>query len=85
MKAIWKYPLPHPVTQIKMPATARVLHVGVQNDVPTMWVEVPQDEPSVVRTFLGVATGGFVEEGATYCGTAAGVADWMVFHIYERS
>ncbi len=85
MTTIWKFVLTEPVTEIELPATARVLHVAAQDEMPTMWVQVPLDEPKVKRTFIGVPTGGVVEDGATYCGTSTGVDGWKVVHIYERA
>jgi hypothetical protein len=61
MKAIWKFPLPpgsflQPL-YASMPADARVIHVGVQAGIITLWAEVDTGAPYAYRTFRVYGTG----------------------------
>jgi hypothetical protein len=82
MKSIWKYPLVlsgGPQTMF-MPAGARVVFVGEQNDRPVMWTEVGGGEPDTCRVFRIFGTGQPIP-GGEYVGTA--ICGRFVWHVYE--
>lgn len=86
--AVWKYPLEVPLTTVAMPMGARVLHVGAQGDVVTLWALVEPDRKLLDRQFLVVGTGWEFDLGhpvpdAEYRGTALR-RDGLVFHVFER-
>ena len=59
IETIWKYPIDiEDSIQIRMPLGAKVLHVGVQDGVPTIWARVrPGDDDTELRHFTVVGTG----------------------------
>jgi hypothetical protein len=91
---IWKYEIPmdKDIT-INMPKWAQILHIGMQNGVPCMWVEIPSDSfytnSEVVyedRNFTIIGTGW--EFGRMEIGNAGiYVGTWQnppfVWHLYE--
>jgi hypothetical protein len=83
-RSIHKFALPMPVNAIYVAKGARVLCVQNQDNLPCIWFEVDPDAPDERREFITVPTGGLVDLGAEYVGTAHGVEGWLVFHIYER-
>jgi hypothetical protein len=83
-RSVHKFPMHAPVLRCEVRRGARVLCVSTQDNVPCIWFEVEPDAPDESREFIGVPTGGAIEPGAEYVGTAHGIDGWMVFHIYER-
>lgn len=83
-RSVHKFTISEPVTRCDVRREARVLCVQTQDNNPCIWFEVNPDAPDERRDFIAVPTGGEVEPGAVYVGTAHGIGGWMVFHIYER-
>ena len=86
-KTIYKYPLDLPVKSYWMPIEAKIIALATQHGVPTLWceVDVAPTTRMTERIFVGVPTGGVVEDGDVYLGTAHEVEGIdLVFHIYER-
>jgi len=85
-RTIYKYPLPQPVMDLDLPVGAKVVRVGTQNFLPTLWIEhAMEPEQTEKRTFIGHGTGHPIPPGEVYVGTAHNVEDeGLVFHIYER-
>lgn len=83
-RVVLKWPMPKAVMDFDMPADAQVIDVATQHDLPTLWTLSSQFGPRRQRTFLRQGTGAPFEEDAVYVGTAHGVDDWLVFHIFER-
>lgn len=74
---------------LQLPAGAKVVHYGNQDNVPTFWVHQPEGEPArYVRTFQTFATGEPIPDHARYIGTAqfpgAGYKGaGLVWHLFE--
>jgi len=88
MTRIFKYPLEVESRQlIQIPEGGKVLHLGDQNGLPMIWVEVEPDRKHVTRVFRTVTTGEvFNSEDSLYIGShQLGVGDaWYVMHLYEQ-
>jgi len=87
-KTIWKYKLGQPkdVTEVSMPVGADILHVGMQDDEPCLWVLVDQDMASVsTRKIACFGTGNPCNEAHpfNYLGTIVGHRDVFVWHYFE--
>jgi hypothetical protein len=83
-KAIWKFPIDltdAPIVQ--MPAGARVLHFGVQDEQLTLWALVTPSAPLNHHRFRLAGTGHPIEEdGLTYVGTCfQGPFVWHLFDL----
>ena len=84
---VWKFRIPYPdgEPQIRMPEGARVLHVGEQDNEPTLWALVTPDNKMVERKFQFRGTGHDVydvpPEGVTYLGTC--FIGPFVWHLFE--
>lgn len=78
---IWKYSLGTPDVSIGVPKGARVLCVQLQNNKPTLWMEVNPTNPEERRHFVTVPTGDGVPTGK-YIGTVQ-FSNGLVFHTYE--
>ena len=87
MRGVWKYPLglDGHTQEHEMPVGARVLAVGMQHNLPTMWAEVDPAADTEARRFVVFGTGHRiptdVEARLTYLGSA--VSDAFVWHVYE--
>lgn len=85
MAAVWKFPLAFPTLTIEgvtMPAGAKVLHVGMQDRVITLWALVDPDAEPTRRLIATVGTGHSAPapDEATYLGTVMdGAYVWHVF------
>lgn len=85
MRTIYKYPLyPASPCRVEIPARSIIRHVGQQNDVPTLWVEVDITQDDKTREFFIYGTGHTIVdvENLVYVGTTVG--DPFVWHVYER-
>lgn len=82
MKYIWKYPLKltDDMQAIGMPMSARIVHVALQGQTPTLWAEIDPDAPITERNFSVHGTGHPIKSGE-YVGTCVGTP--FVWHIYE--
>ena len=84
MKKVLKYQLPEVVTKIQLPAGSKFVHVAIQNDVPTVWAETPNDfagyEERTIETF---GTGHLIPADAVYLATLLMMNDALVLHFYE--
>lgn len=81
MKTIWKFPIFDWVDEIKIPRDAKVVHVAIQETVPTIWAEVELNNEFVGRGVAVIGTGQPVPaDSATHVGT---VLDGIwVWHVY---
>lgn len=69
---------------IKMPVTALLWHIGVQNETICLWAQVDTDFMKGERTFVVVVTGQEIPEfckSSDYRGTVQ--IGFFVWHIYE--
>lgn len=83
---VWKFPLPEPTAVddyrlIEMPKDAKVVFVGHQNHVPTIWAEVMTGAPKERRLFCVYGTGWSIEDTDVYVGSYTDGP--YVWHIYE--
>jgi hypothetical protein len=91
MTTIYKYPLTISDTQtLELPVVSRILHFGVQNQVPCLWVLIPDvtDERFQTATFEMFGTGNEMpalpmQERREYIGTAL-MNNGLVWHFFER-
>lgn len=85
-RVIWKFPL-YPATpvQLFLPRGAEILHVGAQDEVPTMWVLLDPAALHDPREFFVYGTGHPIdEEGLVHLGTVQTNAGF-VWHVFERA
>lgn len=89
MKVIWKYAIPiQDVFSIEMPKDSKILCVGMQKEVPCIWVEVPANQDyqkeTIHRLFCILGTGTVAVElsNLEYVGTFLMMEDDLVFHLY---
>jgi hypothetical protein len=82
-KTIWKFAIKPSVNIYMLPAKAKILSVGLQENGPQFWAEVDPDAPVTSRCLAAIPTGGEIPNKADYLGTIHGIDGWMVFHIYE--
>jgi len=84
MNTIYKFPLPKGRNYIYLPLDAKVLHIGEQANVVTMWALVKTTEPYVRRSFQVTTTGSFVDINQwKYLGTALTLGGVYVSHVFE--
>lgn len=88
MKEIWKYTLPRSgLSDLRMPADAKVLSVGMQNDVITIWVLVDPFNERIDRHIVVKGTGHPIDEtveNSNFIGTIFdGPFVWHVFDLGE--
>jgi hypothetical protein len=87
MKSIWKFPfIVNDHVSIMMPAGAEVLHVGLQNDSPTVWALVDTDAPATEYQFSVFGTGHRVDfemRASRHIGTFQMVGGLLVFHMFQ--
>lgn len=83
MLTIYKYRLEEvPINTIMIPEDAKILHVGLQEDAPHIWVEVDTSKLLTKRIFYTIGTGHAIPDTvSTHVGT------WQhgsyVWHLYE--
>jgi hypothetical protein len=82
MSEIWKFPLEAFDQEVRVPLGAKVVHVGHQDGVPTIWVVVDPTQQKQVRRFCTVGTGQMLPEGAAYHGTVP-MPNGLVWHVLE--
>ena len=81
-RTIYKYPMPEYYSLISLDPLGKVILVDMQNEVPTMWVELDPDAKGVSREFAIIGTGREVPDDAQHRGSFQdGVFVW---HLYER-
>ena len=84
-RQIWKYPISLSdggKLSGTFPARARPLYFGLQDDTPTLWMEVQLGEfPNTERAFEIIGTGHPISEDAKYIGTL--MMPPFVWHLYE--
>jgi hypothetical protein len=89
-RAVWKFPLSigiaPPVADIAMPVGAEILHVGQQDDVPTVWALVdPGARATEARHLLAVPTGFELPFACDYLGTTHIHDGRIVVHVFEAA
>lgn len=81
---VWKFPFDViDIVYISMPSEAKVLHIDVQNDWPTLWALCDPDEGLTVRTFYVRGTGHPMNDASgEHLGTFMMYEDALVFHVF---
>jgi len=82
-KAIWKYPLFLGKNELELPRGSRIVHVGDDNGIPTLWalVNITPEHPREVRNLIIKGTGHPVSQVEDYIGTWQ--APPYVWHLFE--
>lgn len=86
MRAIHKFPLAPPFI-IPMPADAKIIHVGEQDNFPFLWAELDTDGVYVKRNFLVLGTGHPFPKHVTrweHLGTVKLDDGAIMIHVYEE-
>ena len=86
IKRIWKYMLHIADHQtVNMPEGGKIIHFALQDDIPTIWVEVDPEAERVERKFRLFGTGHeFNDTGLIYIGSVTGHLGKFVWHLYEE-
>lgn len=81
-RRIHKYVIPVIANfQLQLPRTIDILHLGIQDGQPCLWVEVDPNAPTNPVAFLTVGTGANIPVGAgRHVGTYQ--LDYFVWHVY---
>lgn len=83
MKKILKYKIPHGrLVEIETTAYAPIVHVGEQEGVVCIWVEVNDKIEVAQRSFAVFGTGHEIPEEFIHIGTVQ--EGTRVSHVYER-
>jgi len=85
IKKIWKYDIPiHDNFSFLMPSGAKILHFGLQYNLPWIWVLINPSKETTLRRFRLVGTGHTIkEEGLKYIGTIKMAQDRLIYHLFE--
>lgn len=82
-----KYPFkPNDYIAFELPATARLLHVDVQNEQLCLWALVDLDQPTISRRVRMAGTGHQIKEPAEslrHVSTVLLSDGALVFHFFE--
>lgn len=84
MERIYKYPLSlaSGVQSVTLPEGAKVIHFGIQGDVPCIWARVdPFATAQQTRYFWALGTGSDVKDNLKHIGTVLHGA--YVWHLFE--
>jgi hypothetical protein len=83
---IWKQVLQvvGTVQQVAMPVGAKVIHIEAQHNKPTIWFTCIVTNPTEMRKFVLVQTGGSMPCDFEYVGTAILDDINEVLHLYEE-
>ena len=66
MIAIWKYPLAETFGQdFEIPGNHKVLSLQLQNGIPTLWIMVDTEVPTIKKTIWTIETGSRMPEHLT--------------------
>jgi hypothetical protein len=85
-RVILKYEITEPEQTIEMPRGARLVHLGVQHDLPVMWWSVPSQWEQMAteqRRIVSVGTGRTYRDEDFHVGTVQ--IGPMVWHIFTQS
>lgn len=81
MKKVWKYNLDlKEEFELVMPRQAKPIHVDLQNEIPTIWVEVREDNEAVPYKIYCFGTGWDIPTELTHIGTVQ--LNGFVWHFY---
>lgn len=79
MVTVYKYPING--TQLSLPLSAKVRHVGLDPyDRLSLWIELDTEEPKVPFNVFAIGTGSEVPAGVPFVGSIVAVP--YVLHVY---
>jgi hypothetical protein len=82
---IWKYPLCTDLLELRLPADAEFLHLGMQFNEPFVWVKLDISKQLVSRHLRVYGTGWPVAEvPQKYIGTFMTLDGALVYHVFEE-
>ena len=85
MRRIYKYQVFENLPfELDLPAGSRVVHVGLQQDNPQMWVEGDNEQPQEKHTFMIFGTGWDIPPQWQYISTYLSPGQNFVWHLYEK-
>ena len=88
MKTIHKYQLNYGITSLQLPQGAIPIHADLQQDVPTLWVEVDTQMPLIHYNIHIVGTGHQMAESISPSTRLSHVSTFqeggLVWHIYYQ-
>lgn len=85
MRTIYKYPIPAVREfELKLPVSAKVVHVATQHGTACMWVEQDTCEGEDLRLFWVYGTGHTMSTQGRYVGTFFIDDGAGVFHLYTE-
>lgn len=85
MKLIWKFPLSLTDSVIvKMPKNAKIISLQVQNEIPTIWAIVNDDQEFEERKFNIYPTGSWLDEELKQAYIETIQIRKLVFHVFEE-
>lgn len=86
MRAVFKYVIDLPVTELTLPIGFKVLTVQGQNNQVCIWGEVDKDAPTEKVVFEIYGAGHDIpDSGRKYIGTAQVHEGALVWHVYQRA
>lgn len=87
MKTIWKFKLEVKDSQkVEMPKGAKLLYVGVQDNIPHLWAEVDPDNINGKATIVTFGTGQRVDaDRLGFVGTYMLYGGSFVGHVYGKA
>ena len=84
MKTIYKWTLTVGMTELQMPAGAKVLTAQMQGDQPQLWALVDPTQPKERRVFVIYGTGNSVPDNpGEYVATFQMDGGALVWHVFE--
>ncbi len=87
-KTLWKFPLEcfGGAQSFSVPAAGVIRFFGMQGTTPCLWIEVHQDAPSEIRSFIIHGTGHPIPIAEAYLGTCFdGPLVWHVYEVYDSA
>lgn len=86
MKTVYRYEINQAINDINLPIGAKVLSVGVANNIISLWALVDTESGIEKRRFLVFGTGSDMSQTETYNLTFVGTIrknNAYAFHIFE--
>lgn len=86
MRTIWKYSIsPNSTQGLYLPQNAKLIHVGDQHGVLSLWFELDPSNTTELREFIVYGTGwAMIEDGMAYHHVGSVQSGEFVWHVYER-
>ena len=86
MKTVYRYEINQAINDVNLPIGAKVLSVGVANNIISLWALVDTESGTEKRKFLVFGTGSDMSKTETYNLTFVGTirkSNTYAFHIFE--